>query len=164
MFCVISMSEENQDKKPKKLSDLGLLQREEWFKARKEAGDKEYGEDHMERYCLVDIYEEVIDAIIILDKWIDKKLKLYEKEKIPKYNYEKANTYHRIIRDELWNCLEMIQLADEYETNRDRIDKKAEDRIWFEGKDSLIPCEEKFERIMGKPGIKDVSEVLDMST
>ena len=45
-----------------RLSDLTRAQIDEWRKARMEKGQEKYGDSHLERYSLVDIAEELLDA------------------------------------------------------------------------------------------------------
>lgn len=52
-----------------RLHELTLERIEEWRQARLEAGQRKYGDAHMQRYGLVDIMEEVLD--------IDNLLKLH---------------------------------------------------------------------------------------
>lgn len=44
----------------------------EWIQARKEAGQKRYGDAHLKRYGLVDIAEELQDSLIVMELFLDR--------------------------------------------------------------------------------------------
>src|SRR5690625_2637571 len=50
-----------------RLHELAPAQIEEWRQARMDAGRAQYGDAHMRRYGLVDVMEELLDAINIID-------------------------------------------------------------------------------------------------
>lgn len=56
----------------RRLHNLTSSDFREWIQARKEAGQKRYGDAHLKRYGLVDIAEELQDSLIIMELFLDR--------------------------------------------------------------------------------------------
>lgn len=55
-----------------RLHQLTSEQIDQWRQARLEAGQAQYSDAHLNRYGLVDIMEEVLDAVNILGLWAER--------------------------------------------------------------------------------------------
>lgn len=114
------------------LEDINVMELNDWILARKEVGDEEYGDEHMERYCLLDVAEELIDALIILDKWYEKNEQFYEDDIIDDTTATKLSKSHTIMRNQVWTLLDQITIYDRDETVRGRKDTNSDERVYFE--------------------------------
>ncbi|SDM19896.1 hypothetical protein [Halarsenatibacter silvermanii] len=55
-----------------RLGKLTFAELNEWWAERDDTGQREYGNTHLRRYNLVDVIEELMDAGIILERFVDR--------------------------------------------------------------------------------------------
>jgi len=96
-----------------------------WKNARSSMGKREYGDDHLKRYNLVDVVEELLDAIIILERLLDRQVK--------------SGVITEEFVDEVCTVIYQIEVAVELCNYLDRMledkvvtDELGGDRVWFD--------------------------------
>lgn len=101
----------------------------EWLAARYEAGREKYGDAHLHRYGLVDVIEEVLDAINILKLWAER----MEAENI-RPSLEDPEAYERLVDqvlDGFADVLFLIRDLDAHIPGRACSDEQGGHRVWW---------------------------------
>lgn len=84
-------------KNPKRIKDINNEEFGKWKKKREEMGNREYGDDHLQRYNLLDELEELNDMMHIHEKMLNKVM-AYEEE-----------TGEKVIDNELYFRFRLLQ-------------------------------------------------------
>lgn len=82
------------------LKNLTIEERNKWQKTLMREGQKEYGDKHLNRYNLVDVAEEIIDARNILELFEDR----VTKEII---HSDLSGEYSRLFNSDLYNSIKL---------------------------------------------------------
>lgn len=99
-----------------------------WEQKRSEIGKQRYGERHLQRYNLVDVMEELLDALVILDRFEDRIEKQCDSESLE--IVRKFNSHARLRRHIKGAIQSMIELDSHF--NGDICtDEQGGDRIWW---------------------------------
>jgi len=69
---VITRLEREEELRRLRLHHLTFSDFREWIQARKEEGQKRYGDAHLQRYGLVDVAEELQDSLIEMELVLDR--------------------------------------------------------------------------------------------
>ena len=115
----------------KRIHELSREEIQEWIRVRKEFGKKKYGDAHLQRYNLVDVLEEIFDAIDILRKAQDR-IDFQELENEEDgFNY--AILAYKKLMNDLDYCITDLIRLDSYITDKSCTDEKGGERIWWKG-------------------------------
>lgn len=98
---------------------------EKWVFARREAGRKRYGDDHLKRYGLVDAVEEVFDTLHIVELTLDR----MGKQGIPVSTEVKR--YVTRLSFLLGEALSLIFAIDQTLPDEVCTDELGGDRVWW---------------------------------
>lgn len=101
----------------------------EWMAARQEAGKVKYGNKHLKRYNAVDVAEELLDAINITNKWIDR---LNEEGQ---YNTLNHNNIFNEFKQRLVLTVRDLQYIDKLFPDTVCTDEEGGGRIWWNDND-----------------------------
>ncbi len=110
-----------------RVKDLSPGDVRKWRDAREKIGRQEYGDDHLDRYNLVDLIEEIIDADVILQRFIDRLEKqhgLDDKNEVFHSNIGKINNN---LNDIIWRCV----LLDHHLAEQHVTDGKGGQRVYW---------------------------------
>lgn len=114
-----------------RLSDLTRAQIDEWRKARMEKGQEKYGDSHLERYNLVDIAEELLDAQNII--WLIQDRLCKEPDLW--WDCESWAGTASVQLEQAYGGIEMVlwflRTTDEVLSDRYRNDTKGGERVWW---------------------------------
>lgn len=93
-----------------------------WRKARLEDGQRKYKDGHLQRYGMVDVLEELLDAANIL--WLS-----FERT-------QKHLPAYEALRDKLAESMDAAIVLDEKLDDDDCTDEKGGERIWWDDQSS----------------------------
>ena len=108
----------------KRLHELSPEEIEEWREARAEAGREKYGVDHLNRYNLVDVMEELLDALNILS--------LLEEQLIGENTHYIVLTQMMEFRQIIYENIDKLQEMDKHLQEKFCEDRKADERVWWD--------------------------------
>lgn len=115
----------------KRLHHLSERQLREWQRVRQEEGSKKYGKAHLQRYGLVDVAEELLDALNIIDKMLDRIAEQGEKTTISKHQLAGVSRYYTRLIFTLKNAIKLCQRLDEFLPDKFCTDEQGGERIWW---------------------------------
>ena len=107
-----------------RLHKLTDKQINEWYQARVEVGKEQYADDHLQRYNLVDIMEEIMDAHRIL--------KLFQNRMLKECNYTAdIDGMIDVIKLELKTIEDDLKFLDSFVADEACSDEKGGERVWW---------------------------------
>lgn len=108
----------------KRLHELTREQLEAWRRERARVGREKYGDAHLNRYGLVDVMEELLDALNIMD---------LTDCRVGPFGVETSTYYTEMVRLEaaLRKAIAAAQAADRALPDIECTDEQGGDRIWW---------------------------------
>ena len=110
-----------------RLHELTPEQIEEWRRARLDAGRAKYGDAHMQRYGLVDVMEELLDAENILTHLFLERMKSAYPKGMSLAQFKRL----AIINEDLGRAIEGLQELDALLPDHVCSDEQGGERIWW---------------------------------
>lgn len=108
-----------------RLHELTPEQLHEWRRERRDAGREKYGDSHLERYNLVDVMEELLDAVNIV-KLLQHRLDCAGFELTPEYHAATDDVAHGIAY-----AVQAVVNLDRLLPDELCTDERGGDRIWW---------------------------------
>lgn len=101
-----------------------------WAEARADWGKKVYGDKHLKRYNLVDVFEELLDAVCIINLFSDRILRTGRAEEVFSDNALGAYLLIETL-DLLFDSMDKIQMLDALVPDEYCTDEECNGRIFF---------------------------------
>lgn len=111
-----------------RLRDLTTQEIEEWRAARLEAGRAKYGDDHLDRYTVVDIVEEILDARNMLPFLLERMTRAGHRLS------DRVAEEFKALGDALWSAQEAARWLDGHLPAEVCTDGKGGNRVWWSKK------------------------------
>ncbi len=108
----------------KRLYELTKKEINEWREERQRVGNEKYGREHLRKYNLVDVMEELLDAINILNLFHERMEKQNINYPVPDKNW---------LQKDIQSLIEYIQRLDKMIPDKVCTDNTY--RIWWGGED-----------------------------
>jgi hypothetical protein len=112
----------------KRLHKLCRRDMEKWKQARQNVGTLRYGDSDLQRYGLVDVTEELLDALNIIDRMINR-LKVQNVELLTERSYKLER-----IQFQIWELVEQVATEDKCFPDKVCTDDQGGERIWWNDK------------------------------